>query len=351
VSGRHPDSERSGELPPSSAEDLQSLLIEYIRSSDSPDLIWYGERAALASPERYIWFIRHVLRLSGAKNCTILDVGCGYGWESMLASLVGGNRVVALDVRDTYTDLVRERMDHMAKRGVRLDVAVITGDICEADLPLGAFDVVFCNETIEHVRDLDAMFARCAKLLSPGGRLVVIDSNNALNLRVRRRNAAMWAERDRSREFCRALQEERPLDNAGIEPYACTRERVVRTANPSLDHESVDRIVEATAGLVAADIESIAEGYDGGAGLPTPPPMAWCRDPITGEYCERLLDPFWVRDAMAVHGFHAQVRLEFRRFPLWALNGLGWKPIASRLFRIKGGFIVLGKLPGEKRGT
>lgn len=44
-----------------------------------------------------------------------------------------------------------------------------------------SFDAIFCHQTIEHVHDLDRMFAKCATLLRKGGRCVISNDNNALN--------------------------------------------------------------------------------------------------------------------------------------------------------------------------
>ena len=57
----------------------------------------------------------------------------------------------------------------------------LTGDICTLDLPPASFDAIMSNQTIEHVHDLDAMFDVCFAALRPGGRIVIANTNNALN--------------------------------------------------------------------------------------------------------------------------------------------------------------------------
>jgi 2-polyprenyl-3-methyl-5-hydroxy-6-metoxy-1,4-benzoquinol methylase len=328
-----------------SPDGVEALLEKYIRTSANPELIAYGEQAALTEPQRFIALVMRLMQLSAAHECRVLDVGCGYGWVSMLLSVLGRNAVTAVDVRPEFTAAVQERVQSMRGGGVPLRVEVVTGDITTVDLPEASFDVVFSMEAIEHVRDLDAMFARCRQLLVPGGRLIVTDSNNALNCAVRRLNFEMWPKRDRSVAYCEKLKAESPLSNIGIEPYAVMRERIVHSANPELDDASVRRVAAASAGLIAHEIEGIAQSYTDGGALPVPPRLSWCRDPITGEYCERLLDPFAVRDTMARNGLPARVLPVFRRTLLRPLNVFRWRPVLSLLFGVKSQFAVLARRP------
>lgn len=59
-------------------------------------------------------------------------------------------------------------------------VEAITGD-CADGLPFpgGAFDVVVCGELIEHLLDPIAFFQEAARVLSPGGRLILSTPNLA----------------------------------------------------------------------------------------------------------------------------------------------------------------------------
>lgn len=54
---------------------------------------------------------------------------------------------------------------------------VTHGDLLGADLPLGAYDVVRFNHSLEHVHDPAAYLARARDLLKPGGLLVVSAPN------------------------------------------------------------------------------------------------------------------------------------------------------------------------------
>jgi hypothetical protein len=220
-------------------------------------------------------------------------------------------------------------------------VVPLLGDICSLKLEPASFDAIFCNQTVEHVHDLPRFFAAAAHALKPGGRLVIGNDNNALNPKQFAEVERMWALRDRSQDYIEQLKRERPIENADIEPYAVTRERIIRWVNHGLSDNEVRRLADATAGLLMPQIEEIARNYVPGAALPQRPKYSWSRNPVTGEYCERQLNPYELADQIRRAGFTAQVRHAFRGMPLRVLNGVRCGPVNRRLFRLRSVFVIV----------
>ena len=245
-----------------SATELREWLIRYIGDADNPDLRIYGngllEDAKAGSIDRYLWLMTHLMDLGGLYESRVLDVGSGFGWQAMTIAMLGNNKVVANDVRESMTSALSERVEALRRAGAPINVTTLTGDACDLDLESESFDAVYSNQTIEHVHDLGAMFAECARVLRKGGRYLIVDDNNALNKRKLAETREMWWKRDRSGEFVEGLKRQRPIENQGIEPYAVMRERIVRLADTQITHEAVAALVDATAGLTQREIEAMA---------------------------------------------------------------------------------------------
>lgn len=324
-----------------SLDELGKWIGEYIEGSNNPDLRAYGS-VVLSSlgTGRHTWFIKYMMDLGRMYDCRVLDIGCGFGWDSVILALLGNNRVVANDIRDTMIEPLKERVSALRQKGAPLEIETVTGNICTLSLEPESFDAVFCNEAIEHIHDLDAMFRRCAAILKPGGRCVVANDNNSLD----RKNVAtirnMWQRRDRSWDYIEELKRDRPIENRDILPYAVMREQIVRQADPSLGEEAVAAIVDATAGLTQPDIERVAQDYASQTQLPTPPAYAWCRNPVTGEFCERLLNPFEIAECMTRHGFKTRVFHAFRKWPLRLANRIGVRALQTVLFNLRRLFVI-----------
>ena len=91
-----------------------------------------------------------------------LDLGCGDG---RMSALLDVESLTAADVSPVALERARRRLP-----GAR--VVELSPD---APLPLedGAFDLVLCAETIEHVRDVQLLLSEIRRVLSPGGRLAL----------------------------------------------------------------------------------------------------------------------------------------------------------------------------------
>jgi SAM-dependent methyltransferase len=320
--------------------DMKTLVRKYIEESNNLDVQSYGGNF-LRHYERGRWLIEHMMDLGRIRNSRVLDVGCGFGWQALIIAISGNNDVVANDIRESMTSVVASRVAALNGAMSAGRVTPLLGDICSLDIAPASFDAIFSNQAVEHIHDLDRFFARAARALKPGGRMVIANDNNALNRRQFEEVTKMWLLRDRSAEYVDRLKRERPIENADAEPYATMRENVIRRANPNLSSADVARIADATAGMLDAEVEAVARSYAPGGRLPEPPAYAWSRNPTTGEYCERQLNPYELRENIDGHGFDARVRHAYRRFPLRLWNGVQFRPLNSRLFNHRSQFIIV----------
>jgi SAM-dependent methyltransferase len=97
-----------------------------------------------------------------------LDLGCGDG--RLTAELVAGE-LTAADVSPVALGRARQRL--------RTDTRLVE---LEPDAPLpfedGAFDLVLCAETIEHVRDVQLLLSEIRRVLRPDGTLALTTPAN-----------------------------------------------------------------------------------------------------------------------------------------------------------------------------
>ena len=114
---------------------------------------------------RRVAMIRRHLRRRGARGEAI-EIGCGTGRVS--------EGIVDLLPSLTVTDVSRKLADQV---GARLGLPAQQQDACALTLPDRSFDVVVSSECIEHTPDPPLALREMARILRPGGTLVVTAPN------------------------------------------------------------------------------------------------------------------------------------------------------------------------------
>jgi ubiquinone/menaquinone biosynthesis C-methylase UbiE len=101
----------------------------------------------------------------------VLDVGCGSGLSvEMLAPLVSQGSVTGIDPSPLMTARARKRNYHAINRECAL---IVTATVEDMPFEAGTFDAVMSVHTVYFINDLAAALAEIARVLRPGGRLVL----------------------------------------------------------------------------------------------------------------------------------------------------------------------------------
>jgi ubiquinone/menaquinone biosynthesis C-methylase UbiE len=129
--------------------------------------------------ERY-WFVRTsgklddfgrkwpVLRsfIPRGPKAVVLDYGCGDGEIiKELAAINPGACYIGADVSDTALARARTSLPDVSFHRIEREQQV--------PVPSASIDFIFCSEVIEHIYDTEAAFAEFARLLRPGGRVLI----------------------------------------------------------------------------------------------------------------------------------------------------------------------------------
>lgn len=103
----------------------------------------------------------------------VLDVGAGCGWLSYRLALAG-HETVALDLRDDSVDGLGAARPYLERNSSLFTRVAATFDA----IPLASqmFDVAVFNASIHYALDLGAVLREAARVVRPGGRIVILDS-------------------------------------------------------------------------------------------------------------------------------------------------------------------------------
>jgi arsenite methyltransferase len=111
---------------------------------------------------------REMLALQGGES--VLDIGAGPGFlAAEMAEEVGPEgRVCGVDVSDAMLKLA-------ARRGAAVELA--RGDALSLPFADATFDAAASTQVYEYVADMPAALAEAGRVLKPGGRLLILDTD------------------------------------------------------------------------------------------------------------------------------------------------------------------------------
>lgn len=103
----------------------------------------------------------------------VLDLGCGAGTDSLVASRMVGpeGRVTGIDMTPEMLAKARRAAADMGAENVEF----VEGEAERLPFADGSFEVVISNGVIDLIPDKDAVFAELHRVLQPGGRLQLAD--------------------------------------------------------------------------------------------------------------------------------------------------------------------------------
>jgi 2-polyprenyl-3-methyl-5-hydroxy-6-metoxy-1,4-benzoquinol methylase len=329
ASPRFPDSG----LLASRVDDAASRLYEKLMSVDvqALDVSDYFRRYlrahlthALPSLQLYSHILFLSLRGIGERtDIGFVDYGGGTGLLSLLAREASVATVIYNDIYDVSCVDARTLAVTV---GLEADDYVL-GDIEDLTSYLRGRSVqcrsIASFDVIEHVYDIDS-FLRAVPGISSGPlRVVFASTANPFNPLLR----WMLTKRQRAVETLDRPPAVGQKLRDTTRAYRGVREEMIRQHVPTLAPEEVGHLGAVTRGLMKSDIEDAVDRFVETGESPTElAHRTNTCDPHTGNWCERLMDPFELAKTLSAGGIPTRVRVGY-----WGDYAERWKRLLMRI--------------------
>ena len=137
----------------------------------NPSACPYGQRFWVEAPHPLITRERLREILDARSGERILEVGPGTGYYTLdVAEWVGPEG--AMDILDLQQEMLDHTMGRAAERGLA-NITPIRSDATAMPYPDATFDAAYLTTVLGEIPDQDAALRELARVLKPGGRLVV----------------------------------------------------------------------------------------------------------------------------------------------------------------------------------
>jgi SAM-dependent methyltransferase len=294
---------------PAPAEFIHAARAALSRTPDGVDPWFHRYNGELLDDRALRTWVRAKRQLfdlvGGVRDKVLVDAGSGFGMVSNLTACWGARRVCSIEVHTpmahSHARINAVHFPFLAGR-----VHGMRGDASRLPIRTATADVVFSIEAISHYFDVDGFLGECARVLRPGGHVVISDGNNGANPRIRAHTLELWRRLEQGPEG--------PFGEHVIpEPMVSRRERVLRQAFPDLAEERVVALARVTSGMDRAQIVASVSTHLAGGPAPEQVYVAGVcpRDPEWGYVMEQLFDGRDLAARLARRGFEARALPHF----------------------------------------
>jgi SAM-dependent methyltransferase len=141
-------------------------LTDQTRTKSAYGLQWNRFRIIRPEEDRATFRNRTVLSPADLAGKVVLDAGCGMGRYLRVASESSASLIVGVDLSRAVVAARELTVD-------RPSVTVVRGDLLRLPFANASFDQIYSLGVIDHTPDPRKAFVELARLLKPGGRIVV----------------------------------------------------------------------------------------------------------------------------------------------------------------------------------
>lgn len=263
---------------------------------------------------------------------TLVDYGGGVGLLSLLAREIGFKSVIYNDIFEGSCEDVRTISEACSLKLDRIIRGDATDLVYELNTSALCADLIVSYDVIEHVYDVKANFLAFSQLKSMPIAFVYGSGANIRNpFYTRRVKRDQVLVENHARE---PIYGHKPTDS--LNSYVNIRRNIILRHAPHLTGSEIDYLAVSSRGLIESDIKSLTTEFQktGQISYKINHPTNTC-DPMTGNWCEHLLDFDWLQSTAQQAGFTTRISkgeysplgLSSRSIKRWILNstirGLG----------------------------
>lgn len=287
--------------------DFKNLLTSEQKDSYPPFFYSYHKNLIYKRVfNREVMNLKYLFELSqkSIKGKKILDVGCGFGIDGVILSVLGASEVHGIDNKPQWIDTINRYIKELKWE---ISLKVQSGYASHLPYQDNYFDVLISIEAISHFRDLEKFIPEAYRVLKKDGALIISDGNNGANGMTRHQTYKIWE------RFENGPLSENYYGHPIKKTFKEMRRELIKKKYPNMGGGEVDLIVENTFGMGKDQLYQACDNYVRNGINPNrpykrrQPPF----NPVADGYIERLIHPKRFARQMRNQGFRVSVYSHF----------------------------------------
>jgi SAM-dependent methyltransferase len=186
------------------------------------------------------------------ENKVVLDFRCKYGHLLPLFLARGASIAIGVDAEDSYVEAGRKLFPELYP-----NIKILKTEFGYLPIQPETIDFVLINEVISHVNPgyLDTVYMEVARVLKPGGVVLISDGNNIANQKCREELIPFYETWELGPDG------EKTARDVVTESYLTRRMKIIKTHYPDLEPAKVDYVAKNTSGLFGDYLLHVINSY------------------------------------------------------------------------------------------
>lgn len=271
-----------------------------------------------AAFDSYFEETQYIARI-GTLTGHVLDLAAGFGVTAICLRSLGIERITCMDLQEIKVTNARKLLNLVRSDGI----SFMLGNAIDTSFEDNFFDCVLIKDAASHFSHPSSVYAEVARILRPGGRLVIFDDRNALNSRIRFATQQVW-------ETCETGSPEELAKFGMQKSFTKMRLEYLMRRFPDLDSLTVNTLASQTRGYTYNMLDRVVHSIREGKRIELQP-FATCVNPEDEIAQEQLIDPLKLVQQLSQFGFSAYLDPTIQWDPeSWKRRGGTWKGVLRR---------------------
>ncbi len=239
------------------------------------------------------------------EKLTLFDYGAGAGSICLLAKSLGIGMVVYSDIYDTsckdaaiLAKLLELEAEHYICGELETGIDYLDSNKIVCDL-------LVSHNCLEHIYDIEGFLNNLVRIPTSTLHFWLSTGANPLRHRTKKALSKVAVEAEHNNREKKWGHKERD----SLQSYFSIREKIILDESPRLNDDQVKMLAKKTRGMRDQDIRRVVCQYAESGVVPGDPkhPTNTC-DPHTGNWAERLMNPYELANIMRIQGMQVDVK-------------------------------------------
>jgi len=232
-------------------ENEYKRLMAFCQSKELPEYMLNISQEWSQGIWKMYWALLEKVK-TGFEGKSVVDFGCKYGHLLPMLVAQGAKEAIGIDAEDSYVEAGQAVFEILYP-----NVRILKSEFGYIPLQPETIDIIVANEVISHINPgyLETVYVEFARILKPGGILLISDGNNLENKQCLGTLLPFYEAWENGPDGMKTDRD------TVVESYLTRRKKIIKAHHPDLEPACVEELALNTSGLFGDFLLRVIDEY------------------------------------------------------------------------------------------